>query len=230
MKLGILSDLHGNNFAFDRVLEVLRAENIEKLLVLGDVCGYYYGTEKILDELKKWDCIFINGNHERMLEAYLDGDDIARQRVVTKYGSSFKYLKLQTTQFFKGLKDQEVIVECGKRILLCHGSPWNSDLYVYPDKISEYSELFENVDADIVLMGHTHYQMVTTIGNKMVINPGSVGQSRLVGSTAFWGVLNLQDDQVIYEPRAANYDPLRLISQVKRFDPTNEYLINVLNR
>jgi putative phosphoesterase len=34
------------------------------------------------------------------------------------------------------------------------------------------------VEADIILLGHTHLPMIRRIGNQTVVNPGSVGQPR----------------------------------------------------
>jgi len=40
------------------------------------------------------------------------------------------------------------------------------------------TNLSDNYDADVVVYGHTHRQMVTRIGEKLVINPGAAGPRR----------------------------------------------------
>lgn len=40
------------------------------------------------------------------------------------------------------------------------------------------TNLSANYDADVVIYGHTHRQMVTRIGDKLVINPGAAGPRR----------------------------------------------------
>ncbi len=35
-----------------------------------------------------------------------------------------------------------------------------------------------NVDASVICVGHTHHPYILKVGNKLVINPGSVGQPR----------------------------------------------------
>ena len=47
MKIAIISDLHGNHYALEEVLKEARTEKIEKILVLGDIVGYYCNPEKI---------------------------------------------------------------------------------------------------------------------------------------------------------------------------------------
>ena len=73
MRIGVLSDIHGNNFALEQVLIEARKEGLTKLLVLGDIVGYYYSPEKALDLLYDWDFLMIKGNHEEILFDIMDG-------------------------------------------------------------------------------------------------------------------------------------------------------------
>ena len=49
MKIAIISDLHGNHYALEEVLKEARIEKIEKILVLGDIVGYFYNPDKIFE-------------------------------------------------------------------------------------------------------------------------------------------------------------------------------------
>ena len=51
MKIGIISDIHGNYDALFSVLEKAKKESVDHLLILGDIVGYYYHPEKILNLL-----------------------------------------------------------------------------------------------------------------------------------------------------------------------------------
>ena len=42
MKIAVISDIHGNYDALVEVLKDAKSENIDHLLVLGDIVGYYY--------------------------------------------------------------------------------------------------------------------------------------------------------------------------------------------
>ena len=65
----------------------------------------------------------------------------------------------------------------GKRLLLIHSTPWEPrGDYVHPH--STKLDRFAEADADIVLYGHTHCQVVKRIGRVLVINPGSAGDAR----------------------------------------------------
>jgi putative phosphoesterase len=65
----------------------------------------------------------------------------------------------------------------GKRLLLVHSTPWEPrGEYVHPH--STKLDRFAEADADIVLYGHTHCQVVKRVGAVLVINPGSAGDAR----------------------------------------------------
>ncbi len=65
----------------------------------------------------------------------------------------------------------------GKRLLLVHSTPWEPrGAYVHPG--STLLAGFAEADADFVLYGHTHQQLVERIGRVLVINPGSAGDAR----------------------------------------------------
>ena len=60
---------------------------------------------------------------------------------------------------------------------MVHSTPWEPyGEYIQPhsSKMNRFAEL----DADFVLYGHTHAQVVRAIGNVTVINPGSAGDGR----------------------------------------------------
>ena len=65
----------------------------------------------------------------------------------------------------------------GKRLVMVHGSPWAPHQeYLYPN--SPTLERFRDLNADYVILGHTHYQMAKRVGRALLINPGSTGEAR----------------------------------------------------
>jgi predicted phosphodiesterase len=62
--------------------------------------------------------------------------------------------------------------------MLCfHGSPHSFSDWIFattPDDALE--EMFEGIDAPVLVGGHTHLQMLRRFGPSVIVNPGSVGQ------------------------------------------------------
>ncbi len=64
-----------------------------------------------------------------------------------------------------------------KTVLMVHSTPWEPrGEYVYPH--SARLARFAEAEADFVLYGHTHAQVVRQVGRVLVINPGSAGDAR----------------------------------------------------
>ena len=51
MKIGLLADIHGNSDALASVLSDAKDCGITRLLVAGDLVGYYYSAKKVLNLL-----------------------------------------------------------------------------------------------------------------------------------------------------------------------------------
>ena len=114
-----------------------------------------------------------------------------------------------------------------RRLFLCHGAPWDPlDGRIYPD-FREWERL-ENLSADYLVVGHTHYQFSLRHGELTVINPGSVGQARDRSGAACCAILDLPSGQV--EMKRIPYDATALIEDSRLHDPGHPYLADVLGR
>ena len=135
MKIAILSDIHGNDIALKPVLEKAQKLGVTKLFILGDFVGYYYRPDKVLQLLEDWDFEAIQGNHEGMLRsAWSDSSQI--KKITQKYGQGLKFaiekLSNEQVQFLVKLPSWKQINIDGIKFELCHGSPWDRDVYIYP--------------------------------------------------------------------------------------------------
>ena len=64
------------------------------------------------------------------------------------------------------------------RFLLVHASPRDPLDEYAPADPEFWGRRLQNIDVDVVCVGHTHHPYVLEAGDKLVINPGSVGQPR----------------------------------------------------
>ena len=77
---------------------------------------------------------------------------------------------------------------------MSHGSPWSNDFYIYPDCEKEIIVKCDSKEHDFVLIGHSHYAFTIKNTNSVLINPGSVGQSRQFGGKASWAIINTKNN------------------------------------
>jgi putative phosphoesterase len=164
VKLGIVSDLHCNIDGLDRALGIMGP--IDALLCLGDSINEYGFSNAVIGRLRDLDALTILGNHE---EVFL-GAAGARARAGADIDPSL-------LDWLAGRPHRRELRIGGKRILMVHSTPWEPrGSYVLPT--SGALQRFAEADADIVLYGHTHRQLVRRIGRVLVVNPGSAGEAR----------------------------------------------------
>ncbi len=230
MKLAILSDIHGNAEALRQTLVVAHKAGAEHLLVLGDLVGYYYDAPGVLALLEPWPKNVIGGNHERMLGEAQASQDMAVQHR-KKYGSALDValatLKKAQIEWLTGLPSRQTVALDGVRFELCHGSPDEPDRYVYPTASEDELQRCR-LPGLIVLMGHTHYPMVSVRPGGTLINAGSVGQARDLGGFASWMLFDTQTGVIIPHRTAYDVDPIAAEARVR--DPDLPYLADILYR
>jgi len=232
VKIAVLADIHGNLAALQAVLAEVDRLSINKLLIAGDFVGYYYQPQKVLAALAKYDVVAVKGNHETFLPAYSKLSSQEKKVFCSKYGSAIEKalqeLNTQSISWLLNLPAKLEIKLSGKKVVLCHGSPFDPDEYIYPDAGEEKFAQLANLGADLIVMGHTHYPMVKKIGQTIILNPGSVGQPRQGQPGANWAIL---DDQTLeIELCQTNYDLGSVEKEVAQYDPEVAYLASILRR
>lgn len=173
MQIALVSDIHANVFALDALREVLQGADI--VMCLGDLIGYYCQVNESIEKIRELNAICVRGNHDDfLLRGCPDhASDHVRwgityaDRVITDANRRY----LQSLPLMWG-------GEVGRRRwLLAHGSPWRPlDDYMYRDRCD--LEAMRRFDVDLIAVGQTHRPWVDQQSRPVVINVGSVGQSR----------------------------------------------------
>lgn len=228
MKICLFSDIHGNGHAFNAAYGMITSEKADINIFLGDLCGYYYDQLDIFDMLRTIPNLgAIKGNHDVIFLNILEGNEDLRKAYLEKYGYSMEnLLEKDVTELKEWLsKLPETYSPQDLNVICCHGSPWDvMEGYVYPDsrldRFLDYPELY-------FLFGHTHYPMVRRIGDKFIINPGSLGQPRN-GGWPTYAVVDCMAETVTF--REVLYDKKELIARIDRIGDMNPYLKKVLVR
>lgn len=234
MKLALLGDVHGNADALNAVLSAAHKMGVEEVLNTGDLIGYYYRPADVLAQLNSWPCHSVRGNHDDMLEPAAR-DAATMTELTAKYGHGLSCAVTQFTShdrtWLEALPRKQLLRYGAMRILLCHGSPWDTDCYVYPDASEAIlTRIMEDVgsEVDLVVLGHTHYQNLWHCDGLRIVNPGSVGQPRDHKSGAAWALLDTLTGQIDLRREIYNTRPTE--QEAHRWDPQLSYLWTVLTR
>lgn len=227
MKIAFISDIHGNYDALKAVINDIRKLKIKKIFCLGDSINYYYESNKCLDLILKCKVECILGNHERIYFLCIKNKNI-RQKYVKLFGQSInlnrKRLKAKHIKYLKSLPIKKKFTINKKKFLLAHGAPWNNNYYCYPKTRGEWLKKYTKYKINFFFIGHTHIPMKIKLGkNKLIINPGSVGQPRNGSLNAHWASFNTKTMKV--ELKSTKYNKQRLVKQIKLYDKNKKNLI-----
>jgi putative phosphoesterase len=179
MRLGILGDIHGNPFGLAAALDALAARGVERIVCLGDVAATGPLPRETIARLRAVGGPVVMGNTDAWLldpppAAALDGD-AARIDAIERWGAA--QLVDDDRAFLQSFAPAvEISLPGGRTLLACHGSPRSFDEALPPDASdATLAEALAGVAADVVAVGHTHLPMARRVGDRWLINPGSVG-------------------------------------------------------
>jgi len=187
MRILLIADIHANWPALQAI-----DEPHDLCFCLGDLVDYCLDPVPCLDWIRRRVHYGVRGNH----------DHGVAQNIVVTGRAGFKYLsgvtRVLTQQrlgeddlrFLGHLPVTQFVSVDETRFLLVHASPRDPlDEYAYPD-VEFWTRRLQNVDADVICVGHTHQPYVLQVGEKLVINPGSVGQPRDGDPRAAYAVID----------------------------------------
>jgi predicted phosphodiesterase len=233
MKLAILADIHANADALYAVLSAAQKEQVDGLLVAGDLVGYYFEPKRVLRLLQEWNkpIYIVKGNHEEILLAAINSNELLAE-ISLKYGPGISIalseLSGDDLEWIASLQHPLLVDDFNCSILLSHGSPNDINKYIYPDEsISGMLAAMLQLP-DVLVMGHAHYPFIKNEQKCVVINPGSVGQPRNREPGAHWALL--ETNTMTAEHRIEPYNIVELVDQCMRIAPNHLYLRQVLLR
>lgn len=169
MKIGLISDIHGNYEALKEVLKMLDGMKIREIYCLGDVVGYYSQVNECCEAIRKRNIPCLMGNHDWYVAG---GGFCPRSKSVND--CLVYQRKVITPENVEWLSSFPVQRQVGE-IRMVHGG-WSDPIDEYLEPNEEY---FAKVNGDIFASGHTHIQKMQKYNNgKKYCNPGSVGMPR----------------------------------------------------
>lgn len=179
MRIGIISDIHGDYDALMTVLSRLDGyHRVDHVLCAGDLMGRGPDPAAVVRAIRARDIPTVRGNH-----------DVGSLQLPPEDAAYLRDLPLDWQGSFAGLT-----------VFMCHGKPGNNIWGLYRDHISKtlLNMMLNTLGADVLITGHTHVPMCVQVSRGVVINPGSLYTfDNLRTSSHTYGVLHLPE--VVFE-------------------------------
>ncbi len=180
MKIVIVSDLHANLAA----LEAFPERDYDQLWSIGDLVDYGPRPEETIAWVRRHATLAVRGNHDHA--AGFSADPQCSEPYKKLAAETLAYtLRVCSAEGLGFLRELPVFhqtsvaaAERAFRFYLVHACP-TDPLFGYCPKGSErWREEVERIDADVLVVGHTHTPFICEFGKTTIVNPGSLGQPK----------------------------------------------------
>ncbi len=165
-KIGLLSDPHARPGPLREALEIFAREQAKPIICAGDIAGYFDGLDETVELLRQYDCKCIIGNHD---QAFLES---MREKQSSPVLDFLQRLP-QTLEFEI---DQ-------KRVMVVHAQPpsgqhggiklLQQNGEIDDAKKAYWRQQLDDLNQDVLVVGHTHQVFAEVMGDLLLINPGS---------------------------------------------------------
>jgi diadenosine tetraphosphatase ApaH/serine/threonine PP2A family protein phosphatase len=227
VRIALISDIHANSEALDRVLLEIAECKVDGIMCLGDIVGYNADPNACVDVVKQSSIPSLLGNHDAVacgLEEALGFNVLAREVA----GWTRNQLTDENRIFLRELCPEQVV---DSKFLGVHGAPSDRDRYLFSmEDIQPEFDYLRQHGGSLCLFGHTHCQGIFSEdgpcvpdddghftleeGKLFFVNPGSVGQPRDGDPRAAFAIYDMENRDV--ELIRVEYDWKRTADKVKQ--------------
>ena len=211
MRYAIIADIHSNLAAFLAVLvDIERRGEVDEVWCLGDIVGYGPDPHECVELLRQTNHICVVGNHDLAAIGKIDTSEFNPDAVAACQWTA-RQLTPRDIAYLKGLP---LVIEKDD-FTLVHGSP-REPIWEYILSISGARENFAYFKSKFCLVGHSHVPLVFSYGetgscsfnqfstdselvlgkDRLIINPGAVGQPRDGDPRASYAIYDSETRQV----------------------------------
>jgi putative phosphoesterase len=173
-KIAVLSDIHANVTALEKVVHDAEEHGASLLVNAGDSIGFGPCPNEVVELICEKNILSILGNYDvEVIEGKIK--DKSQKNLAFQFTK--KELSKSCKNFLYSLPRERRIEVEGKKILITHGSPESIDEHIYCNtSVERLKTLVETAKADIIIVGHTHEQFWRQVNGVSFVNPGSVGR------------------------------------------------------
>ncbi len=227
-KIGIFTDVHGNDVALKVVLNKLQEEQVDEIISLGDLIAIGPNSNEVLKIVTKLtNFTTIRGNHERYyLQGFFNPLSCTEEshQCWVKDNIDLEFAEfLENTKYFM-TKEIE-----GVKIGFIHYplrslNPDRFEYIVHNPTVENLDILFQNVEGDVVCYGHEHIASFVE-GKKLYLDPGSCGCPFPEKDITRCMVLTIDKGHLTYEHFKIPYDSSRVVKDMFEKDmPDKDFI------
>ena len=194
MKLGLISDIHGDLVALELAWAHLTVMGADRIVCAGDLVGYGPHPDKVVAFLSEHGIESVMGNHDRWAVERASG----LPGVPSTFGGGMPSAEAVEAL---ALLAAHRLVDDGPRVgVIVHGSPGDDLDFVTPKTHPPWflDQYLTKMGASLLVVGHTHRPMLHRSEHGLVINPGSVISAPVVSTSRTFALLDWEAQSVTF--------------------------------
>ncbi|WP_046179999.1 metallophosphoesterase family protein [Domibacillus tundrae] len=233
MKAAFISDIHGNAVALEAVLKDIKAKQVDKIYVLGDLC--YRGPEpkRSLELIQALKTDVIKGNADEWVVRGVKKGEVADQ-ALEMMNKERKWTVSQLNEddldYLAGLPTDLRFNASDLAINVFHATPDSLFEAVLPSEADEVikTKLMSSTDSDIYVYAHIHKPYIRYINGKVIINIGSVGLPFDGVKKSSYAIVDIEGNRVSTSIERVQFDSEEVVKQYEQLNYPNQQMVNVI--
>jgi predicted phosphodiesterase len=220
MRVAIISDLHGNTFALEAILEDIAKQGVDQIVVAGDSVNGHPNSKPCWEMVLALGCPVLQGNHEQYMYRLNTPD--AEPEWTQEHFQTIRYFhsqfssadldKMRALPFTYSLPD----------LLVCHATPGDAfkSLFSHSSKL-ELETAFAGTTETNIVRGHNHNWFAVQWNGRTLYSIDAAGLPLNGNTNAPYAILSLQKTWSL-EQRLVTYDHLAAVNAMN-----DEFMANV---
>ncbi|WP_214701781.1 MULTISPECIES: metallophosphoesterase family protein [unclassified Exiguobacterium] len=228
MKIGIVTDVHGNLEALQAVLHAMDAQRVDVVWSLGDMIAMGPDSNAVMERLLERGAHMISGNHDEAVISLLAGhghpDSYAHTRPHHEWVA--RHLDTNYMDVLESLPRTITTELAGQTAFGIHyhipNEKWEATIVEEPfhdilePTLENMQRLYGEYAGDVILFGHHHPVHLFEDDTKCYVNPGALGVAR--DELARFAILSEGETGIRLDLKAVPYDKRTFLEKMERHE------------
>ena len=226
----VFSDLHANMAALDAIFSNIDMDNFSRSIKIfaGDYVNFGPWPNETISFIRSLtNSFFVIGNQDQYI---LDENNskisslVKDERIIEHINWTRNQLSIENFEWLKSLPLIRRMDTDNRKIVIFHGDYENTEKGLSDTTLERIAE-------EIIICGHIHKPYKKEIANKIIINPGSVGDPLDGDNRASYSIIEMLGDNLNVEYQRINYNISLYENELEnRKVPWREFIIKRIRK
>ncbi len=201
MRIAVVSDIHGNIYALEAILEDIKSQGVDEIIIAGDIVNQHPHSRRCFEMVMALNCPVLQGNHEEYMYS-VGVNQIFNQ-------ARFQPIRWTHAQFSQAqLETMRILPRVHKfpDLLITHATARSLGESITVDSSSDdLRAMFADTTESFIVRGHNHKWFTKNWDNRQLWSIESAGVPLGGRLEAQYAILTKQDGWLL-EPMFVAYN------------------------